>query len=176
MILEKRFRYATYLGLVAAAVSRAPTLISDGKVFEVPLNINVGYVVLFGPLLFLLFYFDAYRVVSSGSQPIEDAHTDRVTTLIIFAPAVIGAFLVLQYLLNIRMEGNCDSQSFPRELFFRWEDFKTAYCINTNADYQDSMPHILKPPPLMTAFQLLIPALCLFLAWKIRSQVTRPKS
>lgn len=164
MNVEKRFRLAAYLALIAFFIARGPLLMTDGKVFDLPLSINAGHVVIFGPIVILLFYGDTYRALRSGGHKVEDRALDWVFRAIVFAPALLSGLLVLQYFEMFRkLEENCDA--FPTELFWSWEEFRPVYCMDTNADFQDTLPWMPKPPPLLTLIEIGALIMSAVLAW-----------
>ena len=100
MSVETRLRWACYLGFIAAIISRAPTIIEDGKVFGLEIGLNAGYVVMFGPFVLTIFYLDTLRAVI-GADHIKDRAVDWIFSVIAAFPALTACFLSLQYFLLV---------------------------------------------------------------------------
>lgn len=174
MTIEPRFRWASYLALIAAAIARAPTMIENGKVFGLEVGLNAGYVVIFGPLVLLGFYLDTLRAVN-GAERVEDRATGPVFAVIVAFPALVAGFLAFQYFLLLRPEGGCGGLVHSAQ-FGTGVGYKPVYCIGQGDDWQDALPHVVDPPILLALLQIIAPALCAFCAFAIISRVRQPSN
>ena len=161
MNVETRFRWVSYVALLAIVIARAPTLMEEGQVFDLPLTINVGYLILFGPIIMLLFYVDAYRSAIIAEH-IKDRAVGRVFAAVVWMPAAFCLFLVLQYFMLVR-EHSANCGQFPHELL-GWTEFQAVYCIGVGAETQAKMPWLIRPPLLNSALQIASFALSAWLA------------
>lgn len=170
MIVETRFRWAAYFGAIACVITRAPTLMADGKVFELPLAINVGYVVFFGPLVILIFYIDSFRSIKLANT-IKDNWSDVTFKIIVYAPAIQAAFLSLQYFLEVRPGPTCDPQNWSA--LIGWEGFAAVYCFGS-VD-QSGVPWVMEPPWAFALAQVAMPIACIVLAYRSIQLVRKAK-
>ncbi len=166
MIVEKSFLSAAFASLAAAAVSRSPTLMQNGKLFGLELSLNVGYVVLFGPPVIFLFYVFADRGIRAPAERIDDHSLGWLFAVVVLLPAVIAGFLVVQYLRELRPALQCNNPSAFRALWGS-EPFQPTYCVGDDPELQVLMPHLFDPPWIWSLLQVALVPACLWLAVRV---------
>jgi hypothetical protein len=169
----RRLAIVNAAGLVACIVSRAPTLLTEAKipVIDVKLDLNAGYVLIFGPLAAAVAAAVIWYLIPR--TPVKGAWTavDKGIVAFLFAllPVICG-FLALQFFLLLAPPGSCPS-------FDRWhyltgihlKAFKPEYCMGLPSATQESMPWLLDPPIVQAWLQVLLPlitAMAMIAGWR----------
>lgn len=166
----RRFAIVGAIGVLGCIIARAPTIL--GK-FSVPgtgieLNLNAGYVLIFGPSLLLLGILWASS--GAGRRAGRPANTDLSSTVIMLLPALSSAFIALQFFLLLAPKGECLTFDRWRYLVdFTLRAFQPEYCMGVSDEMQRSLPWLLNPPMVQGWLQLCVPvAGAAITAWTLR--------
>jgi hypothetical protein len=169
----RRLAFIDAAGVIACIISRPPTLFSELKIplIDVKLDLNAGYILVFGPLvIFLAGIVTWYLVPRTPTQRGWTPSDRRVAAVLFGLLPIICAFISLQFFLLLAPPGTCPSFDRWRYLVdFRLSAFKPEYCMGLPSATQERMPWLIEPPIVQAWAQVLFPmgaAVTMLQAWR----------
>ena len=139
---DRNLHLLALFGLLSCIISRAPLLLDKSSILFLSLNINVGYIVVFAPL-----------VLAVGIIIIENRNKKAQRTLIMshkisyLSVCFFIFFLISQFILNFSLKGDCGNISPHRFLWdFSLYEIQPEYCYSgIEEKIQNQMPYIYAP-------------------------------
>jgi hypothetical protein len=151
------------LGFVFGTISRAPTILAGFSKFGIDLAINVGHIVVFGPLVLLVgivwvrILIERVREDSELLRPIGSRvlRGKGIGLGPFMLPGLAMLFLWVQFVQEFAPPekttptsiGSCDTFEPWKQMLFDWklETTKYRYCFGGIDDQQEHMPEIFPP-------------------------------